>query len=134
MAASFLSGARNKAAAAARYVLDSEAQPDHCQDTMWVLGSAHPGWTPRLDDWDDASSTRGEISPPSWTSRIKESSGTYASGSPSGGRLGHFFGSSFNLAAQATGAEPATPPDSGRIRKDKAKAETPKWPEECKWR
>lgn len=133
VAASFLGGARNKAAAAARYLMDSEAQPDRCQDTMWVMGLPHPGWTPQSEDiWDDNASTRGEISPPSWTTRIKESSGTYSSSPPSGGggRFGNIFSSSFNLAAVAQG-DPSTPPPDARTRKEKPK-EVLKWPDQCK--
>lgn len=45
-AASFLSAARQRAVDGVRHLLDSEAQPDKCPDTMWVLGVAHPGWKP----------------------------------------------------------------------------------------
>ena len=49
-AASFLSAARQRAVEGVRHLLDSEAQPDKCPDTMWVLGVAHPGWRPTTPD------------------------------------------------------------------------------------
>ena len=49
-AASFLSAARQRAVEGVRHLLDSEAQPDKCPDTMWVLGVAHPGWRPPTPD------------------------------------------------------------------------------------
>ncbi|WVR03505.1 hypothetical protein IAU60_000496 [Kwoniella sp. DSM 27419] len=45
-AASFLSAARQRAVDGVRNLLDSEAQPDKCPDTIWVMGVGHPGWRP----------------------------------------------------------------------------------------
>nr|XP_019014629.1 uncharacterized protein I206_00713 [Kwoniella pini CBS 10737]OCF53410.1 hypothetical protein I206_00713 [Kwoniella pini CBS 10737] len=45
-AASFLNAARQRAVDGVRHLLDSEAQPDKCQDTIWVMGVGHPGWRP----------------------------------------------------------------------------------------
>lgn len=135
VAASIFSAARNKAVGGMRYLLDSEAQPDHCPDTMWVLGVPHPGYTSRSDEhfaFEDSPAP----SPPTWTTRLKEGSGTQKPSSPpSRGGLGNFFSSSFNLAGQASGhvAEPSTPPSdaSARSRNSKGK-ETLKWPDQCK--
>lgn len=46
VATSFLNAARQKAVDGVRHLLDSEAQPDRCPDTMWVMGVGHPGWRP----------------------------------------------------------------------------------------
>lgn len=43
-AASFLNAARQRAVDGVRHLLDTEAQPDKCPDTMWVMGVPHPGW------------------------------------------------------------------------------------------
>ncbi|WRT63710.1 uncharacterized protein IL334_000633 [Kwoniella shivajii] len=45
-AASFLNAARQRAVDGVRHLLDTEAQPDKCQDTIWVMGVGHPGWRP----------------------------------------------------------------------------------------
>jgi len=45
-AASFLNAARQRAVDGVRHLLDSEARPDECPDSMWVLGVPHPGWRP----------------------------------------------------------------------------------------
>nr|XP_018266846.1 uncharacterized protein I303_00824 [Kwoniella dejecticola CBS 10117]OBR89004.1 hypothetical protein I303_00824 [Kwoniella dejecticola CBS 10117] len=45
-AASFLNAARQRAVDGVRHLLDSEAQPDKCQDTIWVMGVGHSGWRP----------------------------------------------------------------------------------------
>lgn len=122
---------RNKAANGLRGLVDSEAQPDHCQDAMWVMGVAHPGWSPVSDDpfYSESSSASGEISSP-WAQRLKESSGTQSS-PPT--KLGTIFGSSFNLAAQADGHSTPSPDAAGRYRKNPVKDKEPlKWPEQCK--
>ncbi|UOH83832.1 cysteine protease ATG4 [Cryptococcus neoformans] len=46
VAASLFNAARQKAVDGVRHLLDSEAQPDKCMDTIWVRGVAHPGWRP----------------------------------------------------------------------------------------
>ena len=46
VAASFLNAARQKAVDGVRHLLDSEAQPDKCPDTIWVMGFPHPGYRP----------------------------------------------------------------------------------------
>jgi cysteine protease ATG4 len=45
-AANFLYSARQKAVDGVRNLLDSEAQPDRCADTIWVMGVGHPGYRP----------------------------------------------------------------------------------------
>nr|XP_019048884.1 hypothetical protein I302_02663 [Kwoniella bestiolae CBS 10118]OCF27814.1 hypothetical protein I302_02663 [Kwoniella bestiolae CBS 10118] len=45
-AASFLNAARQRAVDGVRHLLDTEAQPDKCQDTIWVMGVGHSGWRP----------------------------------------------------------------------------------------
>ncbi|WWD22424.1 hypothetical protein CI109_106915 [Kwoniella shandongensis] len=45
-AASFLNAARQRAVDGVRHLLDTEAQPDKCQDNIWVMGVEHPGWRP----------------------------------------------------------------------------------------
>ena len=52
-AAFFLSAARQRAVDGVRHLLDSEAQPDKCPDTIWVLGVPHPGWRPSTPSPDD---------------------------------------------------------------------------------
>ena len=65
-AASFLNAARQRAVDGVRHLLDSEAQPDKCADTMWVMGVPHPGYrsnpslvspsppgTPKMETLDD---------------------------------------------------------------------------------
>ncbi|BEJ01420.1 hypothetical protein CcaverHIS631_0601020 [Cutaneotrichosporon cavernicola] len=128
----FLTGAfaavRNKAANGLRTLVDSEAQPDHCQEAMWVMGVAHPGWTPVSDDpFYSDSHASGELSSP-WAARLKEGSGTLST-PPT--KLSTIFGSSFNIAAQAEGPSTPSPDAAARYRKDKAKEKDMlKWPEQ----
>lgn len=123
---------RNKAANGLRGLVDSEAQPDHCTDAMWVMGVAHPGWTPVSDDpfyTDSFTPASGELSSP-WAARLKEGSGTQPS-PPT--KLGNIFGSSFNLAAQAEAPSTPSPEAAAKHRREKAKEkEVLKWPEQCK--
>ncbi|CAK9779370.1 hypothetical protein CC85DRAFT_288674 [Cutaneotrichosporon oleaginosum] len=128
---SFLTGAfaavRTKAANGLRTLVDSEAQPDHCQEAMYVMGVKHPGWTPASDDpFHSETPTSGELSSP-WSNRLREGSGS-SSTPPT--KLSTIFGSSFNLAAQADGPSTPSPDAAGRYRKDKAKdKEILKWPD-----
>lgn len=126
-AASFFNGVRNKAVGGMRYLLDSDAQPDQCQETMWVMGVGHPGWTPdEADTPGDA--TASPASP--WVARVKESNGVQ--NSPPRQGLSSLFASSFNLAQQA---EPSTPPtEHGKSRKDQLKEKQARWPEDCEWK
>lgn len=122
---------RNKAANGLRGLVDSEAQPDHCQEAMWVMGVAHPGWTPVSDDsfHTESSSASGDLSSP-WAARLREGGGTQPS-PPT--KLGTIFGSSFNLAAQADGPSTPSPDVASRYRKDRGKdKDVLKWPEQCK--
>ncbi|GMK58524.1 hypothetical protein CspeluHIS016_0505560 [Cutaneotrichosporon spelunceum] len=128
----FLTGAfaavRNKAANGLRTLVDSDAQPDHCQEAMWVMGVAHPGWTPVSDDpFYNDSLNSGELSSP-WATRLREGSGTL---STPPAKLSTIFGSSFNIAAQAEGPSTPSPDAAARYRKDKAgEKEVLKWPEQ----
>lgn len=130
IAASIFSAARNKAASGMRYLLDSDAQPDHCQDTMWVMGVGHAGWTPRLEDTPIPES---EVlaTPPRVDQRTIKGKENVHSTPPQARGLGNIFGSSMNIGAQANA--PATPPsDSGvaRLKKDRPK-EVLTWPDQC---
>ena len=75
-AASFLSAARQRAVDGVRHLLDSEAQPDKCPDTMWVLGVGHTGWRPGTP----VASPRGQLS------ELPETSENGRRGSGSSGR------------------------------------------------
>ena len=49
-ASTFFNAARQKAVDGVRHLLDSEAMPDKCQDTIWLMGIGHPGWRPSTPD------------------------------------------------------------------------------------
>ncbi|KAL7418855.1 Cysteine protease atg4 [Cryptotrichosporon argae] len=156
-AASFLNAAKQKAAGVGRYLLDQEAQPDKCEDPIWVMGVAHPGWTPSTPsrstedlpgpighDEDDgrrgsgSSSRSGRPSPPresalrppAWSSRRKEAvaSGGSASSSPPG-KLGHLFSASTLSLVPVGSPGKDEKADSPRktLKKDK---EVVRWPEQ----
>lgn len=115
-AASFLNAARQKAVDGVRHLLDSEAQPDKCPDTIWVMGVAHPGWRPTTPIHDTSqevpetvetkrrgSSSSGKPSPPSkgvsgalkpsgWGRRQESSTSSAVSPPPKG--IGTIFGTS----------------------------------------
>lgn len=133
VAASFLTGVRNKAVGGMRTLFDSDAQPDQCPDTMWVMGVPHPGWTPEepepsLPSTSPTRPTRDEAAVP-WQSRLKGSDASQPSPPRQG--LSAMFASSFNLAQQAG---PSTPPGdaSSNARAGKARQEL-RWPEECEF-
>ncbi|ODN97134.1 hypothetical protein I350_08114 [Cryptococcus amylolentus CBS 6273] len=50
VAASLFNAARQKAVDGVRHLLDSEAQPDKCMDTIWMRGVGHPGYRPKTPD------------------------------------------------------------------------------------
>lgn len=131
IAASIFSAARNKAASGMRYLLDSDAQPDHCQEAMWVMGVGHPGWTPRLEDTPIPES---EVlaTPPRVDQRTIKGRENVESTPPQARGLGSLFASSLNAGAQANA--PATPPSDpavSRLKKDRPK-EVLTWPDQCK--
>lgn len=131
-AASLLNAARQKAVGGVRYLLDSDAQPDKCEETMWVMGVAHPGWTPSLDDHNPFFTGDPTGTPPSWTTRIKEGSGTHPSPPTSKSFANFFSPSSANLVSQFDNP-PSTPPSTAVPgRNGKSSKEPLKWPEQCK--
>ncbi|WVQ76314.1 hypothetical protein IAR50_005979 [Cryptococcus sp. DSM 104548] len=50
VAATLFNAARQKAVDGVRHLLDSEAQPDKCMDTIWMRGVGHPGYRPKTPD------------------------------------------------------------------------------------
>lgn len=162
-AASFLNAARQRAVDGVRHLLDSEATPDKCPDTIWVMGSPHPGWRPstpsesstpllaegveELEKVRQGSSSSGKPSPPSKgdqgslrppTWKRKDSQPT----SPPAKGLGNLFsGSTLSLALPAAIASPtkegekAMITDSpGKGKKAKPDKEIVKWPDQCEWK
>lgn len=113
-----------------RYLLDSDAQPDHCQDTMWVMGVGHPGWTPRLDEPTTAES---EVlaTPPRGDQRTIKGRDNVQSTPPQARGLSNLFGTGVNVGPQVNA--PATPPSEfgvTRLKKEKSK-EVLTWPDHC---
>lgn len=159
-AASFLNAARQRAVDGVRHLLDSEAAPDKCPDTMWVMGVPHPGWRPStplespagvfgdeveiLDKERRGSGSSGRPSPPSRgdpgtlrpaTWKRKDSQPT----SPPAKGFGNLFSTStLSLALPAAissptkDAERSTVVDSpSKGKKAKQEKEVIKWPDQC---
>ncbi|EIW67990.1 hypothetical protein TREMEDRAFT_63874 [Tremella mesenterica DSM 1558] len=154
-AASFLNAARQKAVDGVRHLLDSEAQPDKCPDTIWVLGVGHPGWRPStptgrplplppdpsVEERRMNSGTSNKLSPhtkhdaglrpTAWTRRSKDPT---SSTSPQKSITNLFSSSTLSLALPSTGSpsrEGDPPSDSpGKAKKDKKEREVLRWPDQ----
>jgi cysteine protease ATG4 len=144
-----------------RHLLDTEAQPDKCPDTMWVMGRAHPGWRPSTpveqagpffgemeeivgkEKGRRGSGSSGKPSPPSkeghgtlrpTTWKRKDSQPT----SPPAKGFGNLFSTStLSLALPSAVASPTKEGekpntlDSPNKGKKKQEKEVLKWPDQC---
>ncbi|KAK4686864.1 cysteine protease ATG4, partial [Tremellales sp. Uapishka_1] len=153
-AAVFLNAAKQKAVGGVRYLLDSEAVPDKCEEPIWVLGVGHPGWRPSTpssmtEDLADPLETvdrRGSnasgrssppqpnLRPPPWGSRKQKE----LASPPSKGFGNLFNGSTISLALPGgIGGSPSKESDRAvsaespsKSRKDKRDKEVLKWPDQ----
>ncbi|WVQ80335.1 hypothetical protein IAT38_002440 [Cryptococcus sp. DSM 104549] len=111
-AVSFFSAARQKAVDGVRHLLDTEAQPDRCPDTIYVMGVAHPGWRPSTPQKEKEDHPLGTSFLPdaSEFTDSHERRGSNSSGkvSPSGKE-----GGVLRPAAWRKGKESQSPPVSG---------------------
>ena len=159
-AASFLNAARQRAVDGVRHLLDSEAAPDKCPDTMWVMGVAHPGWRPvtptgspgrRISDLPANNESQREAGmkenslsasrvDPATLRRSSWKRKEAATTSPPARGFGIFSASSLSLALPAAMSgspsrdnDPKGPPaDSpSKARKMKNEKEVLKWPDLC---
>ncbi|WWC85959.1 uncharacterized protein L201_000829 [Kwoniella dendrophila CBS 6074] len=71
-AASFLNAARQRAVDGVRHLLDSEAQPDKCPDTIWVMGVGHTGWRPTTPNASSSSVNLPDLQDPAVSSGAVE--------------------------------------------------------------
>ena len=161
VAASFLNAARQKAVDGVRNLLDSEAQPDKCPDTIWVMGVGHPGYRPSTpvgspgnqdvdpmetieDEPVDAKAAQDGITKasPNKTEHVSLRPSAWkkdqTTSPPSKGFTNLFSGSNISLSlpsSMSPGKEAEhkpSPADSpSKGRKAKVEKEIIKWPEQC---
>lgn len=157
-AASFLDAARRKAVDGMRNLLDSEAQPDKCPDTIWVMGVGHPGWRPTTPGGKSSSvplegeaeterrgsGSSGKPSPPAKldhgglrpTAWSRKSNAAAATTSPQKGLGGIFSSSTVSLALPAGSpskdidGRPGAAESPGRAKRERREKEVIKWPEQ----
>jgi cysteine protease ATG4 len=133
-----------------RNLLDSEAQPDKCSDTIWLMGVPHPGYRPpispgasSLDVGDEDS--RSESTPPpigrereprlaGWQRR-RDQGGIAGPTSPPPKGIGQLFsGSTLSLVSSPSKDNAARSevesPSAARKSKEK---ELIKWPDQCEF-
>lgn len=158
-AAHFLYAARQKAVDGMRNLLDSEAQPDRCLDTIWVMGVEHPGWTPStpIDSPSSGhaelpvagagrrrgSGSSGKPSPPPKHETLRPSAWPKRKDaiSPPPKSFGNLFSTSTLSLALPTSSPTkdnearSVPTESlGRVAKAKKEKEVLQWPEQCRFR
>lgn len=120
-AATFLNAARQKAVGGMRYLMDSDAQPDKSEETIWVMGIAHEGYRPPPPS--DMAGSVETIVPSTTPNKFGGlfSSSTLTLGLPAPG------GSPVKGAGPNGEMQNASPSKAGRGKKEK---EVVKWPEE----
>ncbi len=115
VATNLLAAAKQKATGGMRYLIDSEAQPDGCEDPIWVMGVAH-AYTDIQDE--DVSLRRNPSPVMSADKRLPVSSLTSQQQQP-GDRITHLFSSS---AASGSGSGNAFSPR--KVRGDRSMEST----------